>query len=399
MRCGNGRLRLLRFAPLLLLTLPASAATQPTAAPLAPADPRAVPASVANAPIALLVDMSAGQTLFARRERDPFLPASMTKVMSILVAFDLIRAGKLREDTVISVRRETALAMAGQGTSLALQPYEHVTVRDLLHGLATVSANDAGVVLAQGTMGSEAEWTAAMNRRAKAIGMRASYFASTNGLPDGQFTQVTAADMVRLGETLITEYPDLYRRYFGHPFMVWNGQVLSSHNPFVQGMPGADGIKTGYTREAGYTFLGSVVRGGRRLLVVVGQVPTSAMRRAAARDLIEWGFAAWTSRPFLPAHAVVGTARVQDGDKRSVLLQVPRAYTLTLPVGAAGKPIARIVYQGPLRAPIQRGAKVAQLEVSIAGQPSYRLPLVAAQAVEQAGPIDRVWNGLLGLLE
>jgi D-alanyl-D-alanine carboxypeptidase (penicillin-binding protein 5/6) len=236
-----------------------------------------------------------------------------------------------------------------------------------------------------------------MNARAQALGMTGSHFASANGLPDGGQTQVTARDMIRLAQALITEHPQLYHRYFGHKAFVWRGQELVSRNPFAGILPGADGIKTGHTREAGYTFLGAVSREGRRLVLVVAKVPSDSGRAAAARDLAEWGYAAWDSHPFLAPNRAVGTVKVQDGDARAVAVSVTRPFTLAVPRGTTPQVSARIFYDGPIRAPIAKGARIGALEVTIAGQPAHYLPLVSASAVGKAGPFDRIANGLLEL--
>lgn len=355
-----------------------------------------LPVPAAQAPILLLVDLSAGQTLFARGAEQPFLPASMTKAMTLLVAFDLIRAGQLSEDAMFTVRPETAARLSGKGTTLWLQPGEQVRVGDLLHGIATASANDAAMVLAEGALGSDAAWIAAMNARAQALGMTGSSFASVNGLPDGGKTRVTARDMVRLAQALIVDHPELYRRYFGPREMDWKGQKLASRNPIAGVLPGADGIKTGHTREAGYTFLGAVERNGRRLVLVVGKAPTEADRARAAREVAEWGYAAWDSRPFLTPDWTVGAVRVQGGDARSVPIAVARPFALAVPKGHRPRVSARIVYTGPVRAPVGKGQLVGGLEVQIDGQSPHYLPLVAREAVGKAGPIDRLVNGLLG---
>lgn len=223
----------------------------------------ATPPPARMAPIALLVDLSAEQTLFSRNGEVPFLPASMTKAMTALIAFDLIKAGKLREDARYTVRASTAARLSGKGTTLSLRPGERIRVSDLLDGVITASANDAAAVLAEGALGSQAAWHAAMNARARALGMKGSHFASANGLPDDGRTRVAARDMILLGQALIAEHPELYRRYFGRRDMVWKGQRLSSRNPLAGHVLGGDGIKTGHTREAGYTFLGAVERKGR----------------------------------------------------------------------------------------------------------------------------------------
>ncbi|MFM5884794.1 MAG: D-alanyl-D-alanine carboxypeptidase family protein [Novosphingobium sp.] len=356
------------------------------------------PGAARRVPYALLVDVSAGRTLCARGSDIAFSPASMTKAMTALVVFDLIKAGKLDENAVVTVRPETAARWAGKGTTLNLTEGEQVTIAQLLAGTATVSANDAAVALAESALGSSEAFVAAMNARARALGMNHSRFATPNGFPDQGRTLVSAADLVRLGEALIGDHPDLYRRYIGKKTMVWRGQTLSSHDPFAGVLPGADGIKTGHTYEAGFNFLGAVERGGRRLILVVGGARTDTDRANAARDMAEWGYAAWDSRPFLPAGAVVGAARVQGGAAREVPLAVPRGYSLAT---EAGRPVAlngTVHYDGPLRAPLTKGQAAGYLRVSTGEGASYDLPLVTARAVGKAGPIDRIVNGLLGLV-
>ncbi len=373
-----------------LLAVPGTATPASQATPELPA--------VTQAPIALLADLSSGQVLFARKADQRFLPASMTKAMTALVAFDLIAAGKLNEDALFTVRPATAARWAGMGTTLNLRSGEQVSVRDLLLGTTTVSANDAAVALAEGALDSIEAWTAAMNARAAALGMTGSHFATPNGFPDHGATYVTANDLVRLAGALIDEHPELYRRYFGHRSMHWRGGELTSHDPFAGILPGADGIKTGHSFEAGFNFLGAVNRAGRRLVLVIGQAPTEPGRAAAARAMAEWGYGAWQSFGFLAPGTVLGAAQVQNGARREVRLTVPHAYSLTAPLGAAGQPTGRIVYDGPLQAPIAKGQQVARLEIELPGQPRHVLPLVAAEAVAVAGPFDRIANALLGLL-
>lgn len=361
--------------------------------------PAPVPGAVDAAKVALLVDLSAGQTLYAKGAEQRFLPASMTKAMTALIAFDLIAAGKLREDDVFTVSPETAARWAGKGTTLSLRPGERVRVGDLLRGVTTVSANDASVVLAEGALGSTDAWCAAMNARARQLGMTGSHFANPNGYPDQGKTYVTALDLVRLANALIRQHPQLYRSYFGHQAMDWRGQRLTSHDPFAGVFPGADGIKTGHTFEAGFNFLGAAERGGRRLVLVVAGLETEPGRANAAKALAEWGYREWDSRPLGSAGQVIGAVRVQGGDLRRLPVALERGFSLAVPRGTQPAIATRIVYDGPVRAPIAKGAQVAGLEVRIEGQPPHFLPLVAAQAVHPAGPIDRLGNGLLGAFE
>lgn len=350
-----------------------------------------------EAPIALLADLSAGQILFARDADKRLLPASMTKAMTALVAFDMIRAGKLDEAAVVTIRPATANRWAGKGTTLNLRPGEQVSIGDLLMGTTTVSANDAAVALAEAASGTVEAFAAQMNARALVLGMKGSHFANPNGMPDGGATYVTANDLVRLATALIKEHPALYARYFGKKSMVWRGAKFNSHDPFAGVLPGADGIKTGHTREAGFNFLGAVERGGRRLVVVIGGAPSAPQRADAAERLAEWGYAAWRGVSFLAPGAIVGEATVQGGDRRTVALSVPRAFSLAVPRGQSAQVSGRIVYTGPIRAPFAAGLPVGRLELSMPGQPVHSLPLVTAAAVKQAGPFDRIVNALLGL--
>ena len=381
----------LGLAMVLALALPGAAASAPEQ--LTP-----VPALVERVPTVLLVDLSAGQTLYSREPDRRFLPASMTKVMSALVAFELVASGKLREDQRFIVDVETARQWSGKGTSLFLTAGTQISVADLLRGMITVSANDASVVLAKGALGSTEAWTAQMNAQAQRLGMTDSHFATANGWPDRGATYVSAADLVRLADALIYRYPALYRRYFGHAAMEWNGRKLTNHDPFVGVVPGADGIKTGHTFEAGFNFLGTAERGGRRLVMVIAGAQNADLRAKASRDLVEWGFSAWDSRVLAGEGTRIGSARVQGGDARTVALLAPRRFTVAVPKGSDPAITARIVYHGPLRAPIAKGAVVAELEVQIAGKPRNLLPLGAATSIGVAGPLDRLINGLAGLV-
>jgi D-alanyl-D-alanine carboxypeptidase (penicillin-binding protein 5/6) len=355
------------------------------------------PLSASQSPVALLVDLGAGQVLFEQAGERPFLPASMTKAMTTLVAFDLLKAGKLREDQRFTVSAATAQAWSGKGTSLFLKPGMQVSVGDLVRGVTTASANDAAVVLAEGAAGSVPGWLKLMNARAKSLGMSASTFATPNGWPDSGHTKVSARDLVKLAQALVYEHPELYRRFVGHPSFTWNGAYFANHDPFAGTVPGADGIKTGHTNEAGYNFLGTVERDGRRLVVVVAGTPSEAARAAIARDLIEWGFANFLPSEIARSGAVIGAARVQNGAERSVPLALVRPLSVALAPGGKAAIRSRIVYRGPLVAPIKQGVVVAELEVQVDQGPPMRVPLQANAAVAVAGPFDRLVNGLLGL--
>lgn len=386
-------------APLLALLVlavpgaawPVDAGQQPGLSAVAP------PAQLDAIPVTLLADMGSGQVLHARKPDLRFVPASMTKVMTAYVAFELIAQNKLLPEQHLIVAPETAAEWNGKGTSMYLNAGESVSVDKLLHGIATASANDAAIVLAQGYAGDVQSWTRLMNAEARRLGMSHSHFNTPNGWPDGGKTYVSATDLVKLARALITGHPALYHRYFGHKRFDWHDVSLESHDPTVGVVPGADGIKTGYTREAGYNFLGSAERNGRRLVMVIGGAKSAAQRAEVSRDLLEWGFSAWKARPLFGARATIGEARVQGGNARHVPLVAAMPVYASLPQGRDEPVSLRIVYDGPLVAPIAAGAEVGELEISVGSAEPGLVPLYAGDAVGKAGPLDRLWNGLMNL--
>jgi D-alanyl-D-alanine carboxypeptidase (penicillin-binding protein 5/6) len=356
------------------------------------------PPEVDAAPVAMLVDLSSGRTLYAREPAKPFLPASVTKVMTTFVAFDLMAQGKLDPNKLITVGDAAWQEWHAKGSRMFLARGSQLTVDQLLMGITTVSANDGCVVLAEGVAGSVPKWVAMMNADAKKLGMNDSHFGTPNGWMDNGNTYYSARDLVRLGSAIIERYPQYYHRYFGHETLTWNGITQRNHDPTIGVVPGSDGMKTGFTNEAHYTFLGSAQRDGRRLVMVLAAVPTAKERAKAAKALLEWGFDAWDAHQLFPAGATLGDAKVQQGTVDTIGLVTPRAYFATVPKGSSATVEARILYEGPLVAPIAKGEEVAQLELRIGNAAPVRLPLAAAAAVPEGGALDRLRFGLAGLL-
>ncbi|MCY1671732.1 D-alanyl-D-alanine carboxypeptidase [Novosphingobium sp. SL115] len=351
-----------------------------------------------DAPIALMMDVGSGRILYARDAHRRFVPASITKIMTSFVAFDLISKGKLRLDQRISVRPETFRQWRGVGSTMFLAADSRPTVAELLEAIVTVSANDACVVLAEGAAGSVPAFTGAMNQAAASLGMRDSHFNTPNGWMDEGQTYVTAADLATLSGALITRYPDLYRRFYGHAEMTWNGITQPNHNPLYGRTEGADGIKTGFTNEAGYGFVGSAERKGRRLVMVLGGYDRPNARAEQSRLFMEWGFSAWAAQPLFAKGAAVGNAVVQGGEARNVALVAPRPLSVTMPRGETARYTLSLRYKGPLKAPIAKGETVASLLVRVPGEPVHVLPLVAGEAVAKGGPLARLRNGALEMV-
>lgn len=386
----------LKSCPLLLalllcaLALPARA--QSSLEIVIPAVPRAE-----EAPVALLVDITSGQVLHARNAERRFMPASVTKVMTLYLAFELIESGRLDPAQVFTMSPQAARDWRRTGSTMFLEAGEQVSVHDLLLGIANVSANDGAAVLAEGQAGSIAQWTAAMNDTARDLGMNGSHFATPNGFPDQGRTFTTASDLVKLARALVTRHPDKFGYFIGREGFDYKGVAQINHDPLIGRLPGADGIKTGFTNEAGFSYLGTARRDGRRLVLVLAGVANGRLRGRLARAYMEWGFSAFAQRRLFAAGEVVGEARVQNGEARRVALVAKGPVAVNLPRGHAGGIAARIRYDGPLRAPIADGQQVAMLEVTVPGVAPARIPLFAAEAVATAGPLDRIINAIAGL--
>ncbi|MEM7700551.1 MAG: D-alanyl-D-alanine carboxypeptidase family protein [Pseudomonadota bacterium] len=359
-----------------------------------------LPAELADldVPVALLVDASNGQVLFERGAQRRFVPASVTKVMTLYTAFEMIDAGKLSPDHYLTVSPETWMEWRGKGSTMYLNADDRVLVSDLLTGIANVSANDASCVLAEEVSGSLQGWTAQMNSKARSLGMTQSHFATPNGWPDEGRTFTNARDLAVLGRALMGRHPEKVARFMGRKEFAYGGITQTNHDPMLGRVQGADGLKTGYTNEAGFTYLGTAQRYDQRLILVVAGATRKWERARFARGLAEWGFTAFDRQTVFEKGVYVGAAKVQNGDVRSVELITDRAVSINVPKGSADTMRVSIRYDGPLRAPIVEGDKVATLVIETPDIEPAQVPLLAKQSVGEAGPLDRIVNALAGWL-
>jgi D-alanyl-D-alanine carboxypeptidase (penicillin-binding protein 5/6) len=375
---------------------------------LASAAPAAAPQFETPAKYAYLIDVSSGATLYEKNADARMPPASMAKMMTTDVAFELIDSGKLPLNKLCTVRPETWQKWHGPaaGSTMFLSPGEQVSVENLLKGIVTLSGNDASVVLAECIAGTEQAFTDSMNALGKKIGLTNSHFGTANGWPDNGVTYVSARDLATLARYEIENHYKLYKQFYSLPSFTW-GKTLGSgqditqqnRNPILGVVPGADGLKTGHTNEAGYGFTGSAEQNGRRLIMVVAGLDSWNARVAESKRLMEWGFNAWQAKPLFQAGAKVGAARVQLGSSSEVSLVAPRNLAVTVPAGlvSGGATSMKIRYEGPLVAPIAKGQEVAQLVVTTGDTPPQIVPLVAGEDVGKAGFFGRIWLGLKSL--
>ncbi len=355
-------------------------------------------AYISSAPVAYMVDMSSQAVLYSKDADRKIPPASMAKMMSTYVVFSALSKGKLKSEDILTVTPVTWQKWNNVGSTMFLSSGERVSVDNLLHGMVTLSGNDAAVVLAEGIAGSEAKFVQSMNVAAKRLGLKNSHFGTANGWPDEGKTITTARDLALLSVRLINDYPELYRQYFGQPEFRWSGVTQPNRNPLLGSIAGADGLKTGHTDEAGYCFAGTALQDGRRLVMVVAGLNSFEDRITESRKFIRWGFDAWRTAPLFKKGATVVVAPVQLGSQSSVDLVAPQNLAATILKAGSGDFGLLVRYRGPLKAPLVKGQILGELVVKMHDGTEQVMPLAAAQNVEIAGFAGRAWNGLKSLV-
>jgi len=325
------------------------------------------------APFALLIDDTAGVTLYAKNADQPMAPASTAKLMTAEIVFGRIKAGKLSLDDLFTVSQNAWLTGGAKahGSTMFLNLKSQVRVEDLLRGMIIQSGNDAAIVLAEGIAGTEDNFALLMNARAEELGMMHSHFTSPWGKPDPAQV-VTAYDMAKLASHLIHDDAEFYH-YFAEREFTWDKIRQLNRNPLLLANIGADGLKTGDTQASGFGLVGSTVQDGRRLIAVINGSKTASERAEAARALIAYGQGGFETASLYKAGDAVGQADVFGGAVGSVALVAEAPIAMETPKGSNEPVKAAIVYQGPLIAPVAQDASVARLKI-------WRGPLLVVDA-------------------
>ncbi|MDU2926883.1 D-alanyl-D-alanine carboxypeptidase family protein, partial [Bradyrhizobium sp.] len=267
-----------------------------------------------------------------------------------------------------------------------------VSVSDLLHGAIIQSGNDACIALAEGMAGNEKIFAADyMTKRARELGLTKSTFANSNGLPDPG-NKMTVRELAMLARHIILDFPEFYK-IFGEKEFTWNKIRQQNRNPLLNAMEGADGLKTGFTKEGGYGMVGSAVQNGTRLIVVVNGLEDPEDRATEAKKMLEWGFRNFETRTLFAADQPIGYAKVFGGESRSVKLSSPVPVKVMVQKNGGDKLIARIVYSGPVRAPVEPGQKVGVVRVWRGPNIAMEAPVYAAEAVERGSTMRRAIDG------
>lgn len=345
-----------------------------------------------SAPHAILIEAESGSVLFERSADELIYPASLSKLMTAEVVFNEIRKGTITPDREFIVS-ENAWRKGGapsHTSSMFAEIHSRVKVEDLLRGVIIQSGNDACIALAEGIAGNENAFGVMMTKRAREIGLTKSTFSNATGLHSPTL-QVTSRELAKLARHIIYTYPEFYPIY-GEREFTWNKIRQYNRNPLL-GF-GADGLKTGYTKEAGYGLVGSTVQNGLRLIVVVNGLKSEKERADEARKLLDWGFRSFEARVLFAEGQTIGEAKVFGGEKSYVPLVSAGTVRLMVPRAGGERILARVVYTGPVRAPVKKGQPVGTLKVWRGDTLSLEVPLSTGEDIGQGSLSQRAMDAV-----
>jgi D-alanyl-D-alanine carboxypeptidase (penicillin-binding protein 5/6) len=345
----------------------------------------------------MLVDVSANQVLAGRDVDSPVEPASLTKLMSAYLVFDALRAKKisLQQTLPVSVR-----AWKMPGSRMFIDPSMQVPVEDLIKGMIVQSGNDATVALAEGVGGTVERFVQLMNDQAKALGMKSTSYVNAEGLTAPGHT-TTARDLSILATRLIQDFPE-YVHYYSIKKYRFQGTPTANEtnrNMLLFRDPTVDGLKTGHTEAAGYCLVATAKRDfpnlpGRRLVSIVLGTSSESVRANESQKLLNWGFTAWEGIRLFDANQPVATPEVWKGTANTVKLGRAQPVVVAVPSGTAAQLKTAVARPDPLVAPFTKGQHIATLKVLAGDKPVTEVPLVALEAVEEAGVLGRAWDAL-----
>jgi serine-type D-Ala-D-Ala carboxypeptidase (penicillin-binding protein 5/6) len=362
---------------------PATPAVRPNPAPAPPAAPGAVFDTAAR--YALITEADTNTVLFAKNADARMAPASMSKLMTAYVVFSMLKEGRITLGDELPVS-EKAWKMGGSKMFVAVN--SRLKIDDLIRGMIVQSGNDACVVLAEGLAGSEDAFVEKMNDMAQQIGLKDSHFANVTGLPDPN-EWMTARDLTTLGLHIINDFPQYYH-YFSEKDFNFNNIDQGNRNPLLYKDIGADGLKTGHTDESGYSLIGSIVRGDRRVIVVVSGLASMKDRASESERLAEWAFREFNNYKLFAAGEKVDDADVWLGQDSRVGMTINKDLTVTMPRRSRHDMKVTVDYSDPVPAPIKQGDAIGKVTVTAPGADTIERPLYAAADVPPIGTIGRM---------
>jgi D-alanyl-D-alanine carboxypeptidase (penicillin-binding protein 5/6) len=342
------------------------------------------------APYAILIEAESGTVLFEKGADTLVAPASLAKLMTAETVFNEIKEGnvKLDEEFIVSERAWRRGGAPSGGSTMFAPIHSRIKVSDLLQAAIIQSANDACIAMAEGIAGNEDSFVRLMNGRARELGLTEANFTNSTGLPDPE-QRVTVRELAKLARHIIHTYPEYYKWYSEKEF-TWNKIRQQNRNPLLAMNIGADGMKTGFTNEAGYGLVGSAIQNNLRLIVVVNGSKSANERADEARRLLNFGFNGFESRVLFEEGQQVGEARVFGGEQRYVALesQDKKPVRLMVPKNSTERILARVVYRGPVQVPVAQGQPIGTLKVWRGDNVALEVPLQATESVE-AGSLHR----------
>jgi len=373
-------------------------APQATKAPSAPQVTKKDEGFQTAAPTAILIDGDSGSVLYEKNADALLPPASLSKLMTTEVVLNEIQQGRLKPDDEFIVS-ENAWRRGGapSHTSSMFAPiHSRVSVVAVSFKIKIQSGNDACIALAEGIAGSEEKFAELMTRRARELGLAKSTFGNSNGLPDPK-QLMTARELAKLARHILRTYPDYYHLY-GETEFTWNKIRQLNRNPLLTMNIGADGFKTGFIKEAGYGLVGSAVQNGMRLIVVVNGAKTDKERADEAKKLLEWGFHNFKSEPLFAEGQAIAEAKLYGGEHSHVTLTAERVVSLMVSRTAHERIVARVVYSGPVPAPVEKGQRIGTLKVWRSDALVLEVPLQAAERVESGTMAQRALDAATELV-
>ena len=341
------------------------------------------------APYAILLDADNGTVLFEKGADTPVPPSSLAKLMTAELVFKQLTDDKLKleDEFLVSENAWRRGGAPSRTSSMFAELHSRVKVKDLISAVIIQSANDACIVLAEGIAGNEGAFATRMNARAKELGLNSANFTNPTGLPD-KAMKISVRDLSRLAQHIIRTYPQFYNIY-GEKEFTWNNIRQYNRNPLLNLGIGADGMKTGFTNDGGYGLVGSAVQSGWRLIVVVNGLKTDKERAEEGKRLLEWGFRSFEAKLLFADGQNIGDAKVYGGKTGSVPLVAKGAVNVMVQKNTSEKIIARVVYTGPVPAPITQGQPIAKLKITRGDIVALEVPLQAAESVETGSMTGR----------
>jgi serine-type D-Ala-D-Ala carboxypeptidase (penicillin-binding protein 5/6) len=347
------------------------------------------PAFETAAPYAILLDARSGSVFFEKAADVSVPPASMSKLMTQAIVFDALKKGDIKEHQLIPIS-EYAWRNGGApsgGSTMYAELNSRVSVINLLRGAIIQSANDACIALAEALSGSEQAFVSLMNTRAKAYGLKNSTFGNSTGLPS-ETHKMSMRDLSLLARYIIAEHPQYFKLYSEREFN-WNKIKQQNRNPLLVDYPGSDGMKTGYTREAGYGLVGTAERDGRRLVLVIGGMDSISGRKTEAQKLLNFGFSQFKPFDVYKAGQEVSSVRVWGGEQRWVDLVTRSEFKISLSPQEQKSAVLKLEYNGPLFAPVKAGTEIGKVRVLVEGQTLADTPVYASDDVAAT---DSMWR-------